>query len=89
MYRNIEARLKPHEMGPSAGAIGWKRYIPIHATTRSEIQFWLDNIHKLKDLPFLRAHINRVLDMDLNTDAGGRGWGAASPRLLVGRDHIS
>lgn len=76
MYQNIEARLKPHERGSSAGAIGWNRFVPLHATTRAELGFWLDNIQRLNGQPFLRAHINRVLDIDLNTDAGGRGWGA-------------
>ena len=41
MYQNIEARLKPHEKGPSAGATGWNLYVPLHETTRSEHCFWL------------------------------------------------
>ena len=28
----------------------------------------------LNGQPFLREHVDRVLDIDLNTDAGGRGW---------------
>ena len=76
MYQNIEARLKSYEKGPSAAAIGWKRYVPIHTNTRAELGFWLENIRRLNGQPFLRAHVNRVLDIDLNTDAGGRGWGA-------------
>ena len=82
MYQNIEVWLKPHEKGPSAGAIGWNRYVPLHATTRAELCFLLKNIRRLNGQPFLRANVNRVLDIDLNTNAGGRGWGAvlAVPR---------
>ena len=83
MYRqNIEARLKHHEKRPRAEAIGWTRYVTIHATTRTERCFWLPQTRSLHDPPFLRAHVNRVLGIDLNTDAGGRCWGAvpASPQ---------
>ena len=38
--------------------------------------FWIHNIRRVNGQPFLRAHINRVLDIDLDTDAGGSGWGA-------------
>jgi hypothetical protein len=76
MYQNIEARLKPHKKGPSAGTTGWKRFVPIFNTTRAELGFWLGNIKSLNGQPFLSAHVNRVLDIDLNTDACGRGWGA-------------
>ena len=37
---------------------------------------WLENIRRLNGQPFLRAHVNQVLDINLYTDAGGRGWGA-------------
>ena len=94
MYQNIEARLKPHEKGPSPGVIAWKpwnRYIPLHATTRTELRFCLKNIRRLNGQPFLRAHVNRVLDIDLNTDAGGRGWAAvlaAPPAGTVGESTL-
>ena len=38
MYRDLEARLKPHEIGPTAGALGWKRYIPIHTSRDTTTQ---------------------------------------------------
>ena len=56
------------------GSVGWKRYVPTHTNTRAELGFWLENIRHLNGQPFLCAQVNGLLGIDLNNDAGGRGW---------------
>ena len=78
MYRNIEARLQPHEKTPpwNARHKGWHRHVHIHKDTKAELAFWLSNINRVNGQPFKRDSLERVLDIDLNTDASHHGWGA-------------
>jgi hypothetical protein len=78
IYANIEDRLKPHEklqINNSRG-LGWARSVHLRAASKAEIAFWIRNLHRVNGQPFRREDIHRVLDIDIDTDASKRGWGA-------------
>ncbi len=51
---------------------------PLHLrqAAKAEIVCWIRNLHQVNGQPFKREDIHRVLDIDMNTDASQRGWGA-------------
>ena len=48
----------------------------IRTTTKAELLFWIENIHRVNGQPFQRPLIHQVFDIDLDTDASKKGWGA-------------
>ena len=42
---------------------------------KAEVNFWIQNISRVNGQPFLKSRIIRALDIFLNTDASGSGWG--------------
>jgi len=71
--------------------VGWNRYVKIMPSTKVEVDFWIHNISRVNGQPFLRGSIIRAVDILLNTDASGSGWGCiiylpakelASPSVL-------
>jgi hypothetical protein len=76
MYANLEDRLSSHELSlPNKSSIGWSRHISCSTDTLLELQFWLHHLRRVNGQPFQRSGQIRVIEADLDTDAGGQGWG--------------
>ena len=74
--------------------LGWSRHVSCRAATTHELQYWIQHLRRVNGQPFQRSGQIRVIEADLDTDAGGRGWGGvlylppgavstASPLLLA------
>ncbi len=76
MYANLEDRLSAGELQlKNKSNSGWSRYVPCRTNTIHELQYWLQHFRRVNGQPFQRAGQTRVIEADLYTDAGGRGWG--------------
>ena len=76
MHANLEDRLSAGELQlENKSNIGWSRHVPCCTNTIHELQYWLQHLSLVNDQPFQRAGQIRVIEADLDTDAGGRGWG--------------
>jgi hypothetical protein len=78
MFRKIEDSLHPHEVGSplTLHSIGWSRHVNIRTAVKAEFSFSLKHINQVHGQPFQRQLIHCVLDIDLDTDASQKGWGA-------------
>jgi hypothetical protein len=76
MYVNLEDRLSSGEIHlDNKSNLGWSRHVSCRTATTHELQYWLHHLRRVNGQPFQRSGQIRVIEADLDTDAGGRGWG--------------
>ena len=81
IYSNIEARLRPVERGQHSYHIGWSCRVTILPEVRRDLQFWIQHILSLNGQPMAFPTARRTIDILINTDASGCGWGGSSFNL--------
>jgi len=94
LYTNIETRLPPSQRGRKGIHQGWFNSVPILPETKRDLRFWISHIRSLNGQPISRAATRRRIDLRVNTDASGGGWGGViinptpAPLLVSPPSHI-
>jgi len=67
--------LSPSERSSHSYHIGWTRRVIILPNVKRDLRFWTEHIHSLNGQPILPPASRRGIDILINTDASGCGWG--------------